>query len=145
MLNRAVEIARKALSGMVDEQGQPYIEHTLRVISQMDTEEEKIAAALHDVVEDSEISLRDLQEEGFPREILETVGMLTKRSDMTYFDYIDDISCGSLAAKIKIAEIEDNQDEKRVAKMSFRTYNKEDRASRALKILRGQNNHTNYK
>ncbi len=145
MLNRAVEIATKALDGMVDEHGQPYIEHTMRVISKMETEEEKIVAALHDVIEDTEMSLRDLQAEGFSREVLEAVGMLTKRSDMTYFDYIDDISCTSLPAKVKIAEIEDNQDERRVSKMSFRTYNMKDRADRALKILRGQNNQINYK
>lgn len=138
MLNRAVEIASQALAGMTDEQGQPYIEHTLRIINRMDTEEEKLVAALHDVVEDSEVSLSDLLDEGFPRRVLAIVGMLTKRSDMTYFEYIEDICSVPLAAKIKIAEIEDNYDEKRVAKMSFRTYNKEERAERALKILRGQ-------
>lgn len=138
MLNRAIEIASKALEGMKDEHGQPYIEHTLRIINRMDTEEEKLVAALHDVVEDSEVTLSDLLDEGFSRKVLEAVEMLTKRSDMTYFEYIEDISSGSLASKVKIAEIEDNYDEKRIAKMSFLTYNKEERAKRALKILHGQ-------
>lgn len=145
MLKRAVEIARKTFEDMVDEHGKPYIEHTMRVISKMDTEEERLVAALHDVVEDSEISLRDLQGEGFSHEVIEAVGMLTKRTDMTYFDYIDDISCSPLATKVKIAEIEDNKDEKRVSRMSFQTYNRDMRAERALKILSGQNISTNYK
>ena len=53
-----------------------------------------------------------------------------------YFDYIDDISCCPLATKIKIAEIEDNLDVFRVRKMSFKTYSLEERAEKALGILR---------
>ena len=55
---------------------------------------------------------------------------------MTYFEYIDDISCNPLAAKVKIAEILDNQDEPRVKKMSFCTFNLEERMKRSLEILK---------
>lgn len=145
MLNKAIQIATDALGGIYDDRGLPYLDHTMRLVDRMDTEEEKIVAALHDVVEDSEVSLRDLQEEGFSPRVLEAVGMLTKRADMTYFDYIDDISCGELASKVKIAEIEDNQDIFRVQKMSFQTYNPKERAERALNILREANQTTNCK
>ena len=145
MLNKAIEIARTALEGMIDEHGNPYMEHSFRIMEQMDTEEEKIVAVLHDVVEDTEVSLSDLQGYGFDRTILETVGQLTKRSDMTYFDYIDDISGSELATKIKIAEVNDNKDIFRVRKMSFQTYKLEERAERVLSILQGKNIDTNYK
>ena len=59
----------------------------------MDTEEEKIVAILHDVVEDTEMSLKDLMDEGFSHEVVETLDQLTKRKDMTYDEYIEDISC----------------------------------------------------
>lgn len=145
MLGKAIAIATDALAGLTDDKGFPYIDHAMRVMDRMDTEEEQIVAVLHDVVEDSEVSLRDLQEAGFSPKVLEAIGMLTKRKDMTYFDYIDDISCSELASKVKVAEIEDNQDIIRVQKMSFQTYHIEDRAARALDILRGQNQSTNYK
>lgn len=145
MLGKAIAIATDALAGLTDDKGFPYIDHAMRVMDRMDTEEEQIVAVLHDVVEDSEVSLRDLQEAGFLPKVLEAIGMLTKRKDMTYFDYIDDISCSELASKVKAAEIEDNQDIIRVQKMSFQTYHIEDRAARALDILRGQNQSTNYK
>lgn len=137
MLNRAIEIAKEALEGIEDPQGLPYIYHAMRVMDKMTTETEEIVAILHDVVEDTEVSLGDLQDEGFSREVLEALSMLTKRSNMTYFEYIEDICSNELATKIKIAEIEDNQDIFRVRKMSFQTYSLKDRAERALALLRG--------
>lgn len=138
MLSKAIEIAARALRGKTDQYGQPYVEHALRVVNKMDTETEKIVAALHDVVEDGDVSLHELKDQGFSREVIEAVGILTKRADMTYFDYIDDISCSELVTKVKIAEVEDNLDIFRVRKMSFQTYTLEDRAARTLKILRGE-------
>ena len=136
MLQKAIELAAAALSGITEDNGNPYINHAMRVMDKMDTEEEKTAAVLHDVVEDTEMTVRDLERYGFPRTIIDTVEQLTRRRDMTYFDYIDDISCCPLATKIKIAEIEDNLDVFRVRKMSFKTYSLEERAEKALGILR---------
>lgn len=138
MLQKAIELATAALSGITDENGRPYIEHAMRVMMKMDTEEEKEVAVLHDVVEDTEMTIRDMECYGFSRTVLDGVEILMKRKDMTYFDYIDDISCSELATKVKIAEIEDNKDVFRVNKMSFKTYSLEERAEKSLKILRGQ-------
>ena len=110
----------------------------MRVMSKMDTEEEKIIAVLHDVVEDTEMTLHELQEEGFSRTVLDTIGMLTKKPDMKYFDYIEDIHSSELASKVKIAEIEDNQDIMRVRKMSFQTYTAAERVKKTLAILRDE-------
>ena len=144
-LSAAIEFETAALAEKVDDKGSPYINHALRVMERMDTEEEKMAAVLHDVVEDTEITLQDLCDAGFSREVVETVEILTKRLDMTYFDYIDDIHWSETASKIKIAEIEDNLDIMRVKKMSFRTYSTEKRAEMALAILRGENVKNDYK
>ena len=133
-LSAAIEFATAALAEKVDDKGSPYINHALRVMERMDTEEEKMAAVLHDVVEDTEITLQDLCDAGFSREVVETVEILTKRQDMTYFDYIDDIHWS-----------EDNLDIMRVKKMSFRTYSTEKRAEMALAILRGENVKNDYK
>ena len=137
MLQKAIELATAALNGITDGNGRPYIEHAMRVMMKMDTEEEKEVAVLHDVVEDTEMTIRDMECYGFSRTVLEAVEILTKRKDMTYFDYIDDISCSDLATKVKIAEIEDNQDVFRVNKMSFKTYSLDERAQKSLRILKG--------
>ena len=138
MLNEAIEIARKELAGMNDPDGNSYLEHAMRVMDKMDTEEEKIVAVLHDVIEDTELTLGELVEAGFSRQVVDSVEQLTKRPDVTYYDYIDDISGSELATKVKIAEIEDNLDVARVRKMSFQTFSIEERARRSLKILRNE-------
>lgn len=145
MVSKALQVAQEALAGMQDEYGNPYLDHSLRIMEKMETDEEKIVALLHDVVEDTEISLNDLQGYGFSRTILDTVGQLTKRTDMTYFDYIDDVSCSDVASKVKIAELEDNKDVFRVKKMSFQTYSLDERCKRALAILKRENSDANYK
>lgn len=137
MLEKAIEIAERAFEGKTDSRGEPYVNHSIRVMDRMETDDEKIVAMLHDVVEDSEMTLRDLQEAGFRRELLEAVEQLTKKPNMTYFDYIDDISGSELATKVKLAEIEDNMDEVRVNKMSFKTFSLEERKERVKKILMG--------
>ena len=136
MLDQAIQIAETAVAGMKGPDGASYLDHARRVMEQMDTEEEKEVAILHDVVEDGTLSLKDLLDAGFSRTVVEAVGQLTKRPDMTYFEYIDDISCNPLAAKVKIAEILDNQDEPRVRKMSFCTFTLEERMKRSLELLR---------
>lgn len=138
MLSEAIEIARKELAGMNDPDGNSYLEHAMRVMDKMDTEEEKIVAVLHDVIEDTELTLGELVEAGFSRQVVDSVEQLTKRPDVTYYDYIDDISGSELATKVKIAEIEDNLDVARVRKMSFQTFSIEERARRSLKILRNE-------
>lgn len=136
MLQKAIDVAREALAGKWDDYGCPYIEHSLRVMEKMDTEEEKIVAVLHDVLEDSEMSMGDLRVYGFSQTVLEAVEQLTKRRDMTYYEYIEDISCSPLASKVKIAEVEDNKDVVRVNKMSFKTYTLEERAKKTLGLLK---------
>lgn len=135
MLEYAMEIAKKSVGAMTGPDGKSYLEHALRVMAQMDTDEEKAVALLHDVVEDSDVTLKELKEAGIPYRVVQAVGQLTKRPDITYFDYIEDISCSALAAKVKAAEIRDNLDAVRVAKMSFCTFSLEERAEKSLKLL----------
>ncbi len=117
------------------ENGECYKLHAYRVMESMDTEEEQIIALLHDVVEDTEVSLADLEGEGFSKAVLGAVEDLTQGNLVRYFDYIEDLSLNTLAAKVKIAELKDNMDVVRVNRMSFRTYSLEDRCEKALEIL----------
>src|SRR3954469_8709511 len=79
ILERAIEIAASAHAGQVDKAGQPYILHPIRVMLRVDTLEQKVAEVLHDVVEDTSVTLKDLVAEGFPPAVTEAVEALTKR------------------------------------------------------------------
>jgi (p)ppGpp synthase/HD superfamily hydrolase len=135
MLQTAIDFAKKALDGQTDEKGEPYFNHAMRVMEKMDTDEEKTVAILHDVLEDTQNTAYDLKDAGFPKNIIECVEQLTRENDMTYFEYIDDISTNDICSKVKLAEIEDNKDINRVRKLSFQTYSIDDRCKKVKEIL----------
>ena len=135
MLQKAIDFATKALEGKKDHGGQPMIAHALRMMDRVNTEEEKIIAVLHDVVEEGGCSFHELKEAGFGQTVLAGVDVLTRRPNMKYFDYIDDISTNPMAARVKLAEMAENKDQDRVNKLSFQTYTLEERLARVKKML----------
>lgn len=135
MLQKAIDFATKALEGKKDHGGQPMIAHALRMMDRVNTEEEKIIAVLHDVVEEGGCSFHELKEAGFGQTVLEGVDVLTRRPNMKYFDYIDDISTNPMAARVKLAEMAENKDQDRLNKLSFQTYTLEERLARVKKML----------
>ena len=72
-LEKAIAIAARAHAGQVDKAGQPYILHSIRVMLRMGSEAERITGVLHDVIEDSDVTLEDLRDEGFDAAILEAL------------------------------------------------------------------------
>ena len=117
MLNKAIEIAAKAHSGQVDKVGCPYILHPLRVMlnyCKNESESVKICAALHDVIEDTDITLDELRAEGFSEEILAALDCLTKRENEDYDDFISRVLTNEIACKTKIGDLADNMDMTRI-------------------------------
>ena len=135
MYRRAVDFATKALQNRKSDDGRPYVEHALRIADQMDTEEEKVVAVLHDVLEDTEMQAYDLRDAGFPESIVMMVDQMTRHNDTTYFDYIEDVATNPVTKKVKLAELQDNKDIFRVRKLSFQTFPIDVRVERARKVL----------
>ena len=113
-LIRATDIAIKVHTGKYDKNNQPYINHVIRVSSAGQTIQEKIVGALHDVVEDSNLTIDNLKEEGFDAEILDAVHTMTHYETETYDEYIDKIILNPLAARVKINDLTDNMDLRRL-------------------------------
>lgn len=119
MLNKAINIATQAHEGQVDKAGQPYIGHPLRVMSMGITDEEKIVGVLHDVVEDSDWTFERLAAEGFSSEVIEALRCLTKLSENEPYDkLIQRVKANPLATKVKINDLTDNMDIRRLAYIS---------------------------
>lgn len=124
-LERAIEIATRAHAGETDKAGATYIRHPLRVMQAMDSETERIVAVLHDVVEDSEWTLIDIEEE-FDEEVRDAVDCLTKDEDKReqmdnteYYltEFIPQAADNEIARKVKRADIEDNIDVTRLTEV----------------------------
>jgi hypothetical protein len=114
-LEDALILAASKFRGVVDKAGQPYVLHLLRVMLRLPTDQSRQVALLHDVVEDTDITLADLRLQGFSDEVVAAVDALTHRSGEEYFEYVLRLSECELARQVKIADIEDNYRLDRVA------------------------------
>lgn len=114
-LERAIAIATQAHAGQVDKAGEPYIEHPLRVMRAMTTEPERIVAVLHDVVEDTTVTLEQLRDEGFSEDVLAAVDALTKRPGESRMQAAARAKLNPIARRVKLADNADNQDMTRIA------------------------------
>ncbi len=104
----AIALAVAAHRGQLDKAGKPYILHPLRVMLQFKDPEEMIVAVLHDVIEDTAITLRDLRGQGYSDKVLHALAALTRHEDETYTDFIDRAAKNPLARRIKLADLADN-------------------------------------
>src|SRR5215510_5701883 len=96
-LERAISIAAQAHQGQKDKAGAPYILHPLRMMMRMESEAAMIAAVLHDVVEDTDVTLVQLREMGFSEEILQAVECLTHRDGESYDAFIERVQTSLIA------------------------------------------------
>jgi len=113
-LQRAVEIATEAHKNQVDKNNDPYLLHILRVMNAGRTMDEKITGILHDLIEDTNWTFSDLEAEGFSSEIIEAINCLTKKETEDYNQFIQRIKTNPLAIKVKINDLVDNLDIKRL-------------------------------
>ena len=134
-LERAILLAVQAHQGQKDKNGEPYILHPIRVMCRVDTETEKIIAILHDVVEDTPITLKDLEEAGYPPEVISGVDALSRRADETYGQFIERVNLNPIARRIKLADLEDNMDIRRLANLNNRDLERLHRYQQAWQIL----------
>ena len=134
-LERAIEIAVEAHKGQKDKAGNPYILHPLRLMFQMQTDNERMAAVLHDVVEDSDWTLDDLRKENFDNEVIDAVNLLTRDDNDSYEEFVQKAASNPISKAVKIADITDNLDLSRISKMTEKDVDRVKKYQRVLKIL----------
>ena len=138
-LERAIEIATEAHKGQVDKAGNEYIGHPLRVMEMGKTLEEKIVGVLHDVVEDTDWTFERLEAEGFAPEVIAALRCVTKTSDNeNYDDFIERVKKNPLAVAVKINDLTDNMDIRRLPYLSDKDVKRLKKYLKAYKRLTGE-------
>jgi len=112
MTVKAMQIAYNAHHGQLDYNNVPYIFHPCHLAEQMHDEITCTVALLHDVVEDTNVTLADLAQE-FPESVIEAVRLLTHSQNVDYFDYVREIKKNPIAVKVKLADLKHNSDASR--------------------------------
>lgn len=105
---KAMRIAYDAHHGQLDKGGAPYINHPFHVAESMRTEDETVAALLHDIVEDTPVTFDDLLRAGFSAAAVDAVRLLTKSDDADYDAYIRAIKENPIARRVKISDLRHN-------------------------------------
>lgn len=129
----ALEIATNAHKGQTDKAGKPYILHPIRVAEKCNTANERIVALLHDTIEDTSITADYLSSQGFPGNIVNAVLSVTRNDCESYDDFIRRSALNPIGRKVKIHDLEDNLDIKRLPEI---TDNDLPRINRYLKAYR---------
>ncbi len=117
LTQKAMQIAYNAHHGQNDCNGMPYVFHPYHLAEQMEDEYSCCVAMLHDVAEDTSVTLEDLAKE-FPQEIIDALKLLTHEEGTDYFEYVRKIKENPLAKKVKLADLEHNMDRSRIVDKS---------------------------
>ena len=134
-LSKALEIAVIAHNGQIDKAGKPYIGHPVYIALQMETEEEKAVALLHDVIEDTEYTEADLINAGIPENVVDAVKAITHPEGQDYYEYLQEVKKNPLALKVKIQDVMHNSDISRIERPTEKDYARLEKYKKAMKIL----------
>jgi (p)ppGpp synthase/HD superfamily hydrolase len=121
-LEDAVALAAKAHRGQIDKSGQPYFLHPLRVMLRLEGETARMAGVLHDVVEDTAVTLDDLRAAGYSEDVCAAVESVTRRSDETYEEFVARAGRHPVGRLVKLADLEDNMDMRRISHPTSRDW-----------------------
>ena len=141
MTKKALCIAYKAHVGQVDKTGIPYIFHPFHLAESMTDENSTIVALLHDVIEDTDWTIDDLEKEGFNEDILTALKLMTHNPAEPYMDYISRLSTCPVARQVKLADLYHNSDQTRVENPDEKMLKRWEKYDRAIQLLKSVNIH----
>ena len=121
-IEKAIEIATHAHAGFKEKAGAPYIFHPLRLMLAVNTPVEQIVAVLHDTIEDTYVTRKLLEFEGFTDEVIDAVEALTKREGESRLDAAARAVANPIARIVKLADVTDNMDLSRIPNLTEKDF-----------------------
>ena len=135
LTKKAMLFAYRAHLNQYDKSGMPYIFHPFHLAETMPDEITAATALLHDVVEDTPVSFSDLEQEGFPEEVIDALRLLTRQDDQDYFEYVTHIKNSPIARAVKIADLKHNSDLSRLDRVDEKAVKRLKKYQKSLEIL----------
>ena len=131
----AMKICFKAHAHQLDKSGLPYVFHPFHIAEQMKDEDTTIVALLHDVVEDSDITLDDLKKYGFSEDVISAVAAMTHSPNIDYMDYIAQVKKNPIAAAVKLEDLRHNSDLTRLEEVTAKDIQRNEKYKKAMELL----------
>lgn len=135
LTKKALRVSFEAHKNQTDKSGMPYVYHPFHLAEQMKDEYSTCVPLLHDVVEDSETSLNDLIEAGFPKEVTDAIALMTHDERIPYMEYVAAIKNNPIARVVKQADLRHNSDLSRLDKIDEKTNERVKKYEQAILLL----------
>lgn len=132
---QAMKLCFEAHKDQLDKSGLPYVHHPFHLAEQMEDETTTIVALLHDVVEDTDISLEKLRQEGFGEEVVAAVALMTHQEGVPYMAYVKKIKENPIARAVKLADLRHNSDLSRLDTVDEKALERREKYRKALALL----------
>ena len=132
MTKRALALCFEAHKDQKDKSGLPYVFHPFHLAEQMEDEDTTIVALLHDVIEDTEYTIEDLQKAGFTQNVISAIALMTHNPQMPYMEYVRAIKSNPIARAVKLADLRHNSD---MTRLDIITQRDEERAQKYLDAI----------
>lgn len=137
LTKKAMKLCFEAHKDQVDKSGLPYVFHPFHLAEQMTDELTTVTALLHDVVEDSDYTLADLGEMGFPATVLDALAMLTHDDGSAYLEYVARLKTNPIARAVKLADLRHNSDLTRLDHVDEKALVRVEKYRKAIELLEG--------
>ena len=135
LTKKALKLCFEAHKDQTDKTGLPYIFHPFHLAEQMKDEYTTVTALLHDVVEDTDYTLKDLQNMGYPDEVITALSLLTHDDSSEYMDYVKRLKNNPIARAVKLADLKHNSDLSRYDKIDGNAIKRTAKYKQAIEIL----------
>ncbi len=132
---KAMKLCFEAHKEKKDKSGLPYVFHPFHVAEQMPDEKTTVAALLHDVVEDSPLTMQDLADLGFDGDVLEALALLTYDKSVPYMDYVAGLRANEIARTVKLADLRHNSDLTRLDEIDEAALQRVEKYRAAIRLL----------
>lgn len=136
LTKKALHLCFQKHKNQLDKSGMPYVFHPFHVAEAMTDEYSICTALLHDVVEDTDITLAQLCDMGFPHEVIDAISAMTHNDDTDYFDYVRSLKSNPIAKAVKLADLEHNSDLSRLDTVTEKDIQRFEKYKKAIEILK---------
>ena len=135
MTKKAIRLMFDLHKEQTDKSGLPYVFHPWHVAESMDDEITATVALLHDAVEDTDLTLEDVREAGFPEAVVAALGCMTHDDSVDYMDYVRALAPNAVARKVKLADLRHNADITRIDAPTEKDLARREKYLEAIELL----------
>ncbi|MBR3555697.1 MAG: bifunctional (p)ppGpp synthetase/guanosine-3',5'-bis(diphosphate) 3'-pyrophosphohydrolase [Oscillospiraceae bacterium] len=135
MTKKAMKLCFEAHKEQKDKSGMPYVFHPYHLAEQMEDEDTTVTALLHDVLEDTPLTLEDLRAMGFNERVLEALALMTHDDSIPYMDYVAKLRTNEIARAVKLADLRHNSDLTRLDTVDDRALRRAGKYRQAIALL----------